>query len=861
MPSHNPYAPYEDPYRSTAPPYGGPMPGQTYSTEMIGNAAYNPYAPYEDPYRSTAPPYGGPMPGQTYSTEMIGNAAYNPYAPYEDPYRSTAPQYSDPGFGMQPAQQQPSSYPAQQPPPPAMYNPTNPTGAPLPTKTTLDNRIQYQGGGQEGAGTGATWNQSASGTNTGSLSDAMPGYATSGALRGNPPPPPGGWPEATNRTTRDFSTINPGGDDTVDPIALTGAKVLGPIGSESSLSDAMPGYATSGALRGGAGGAGGSADPLPPVTGDQYTYGGTTPQDLNIQNFQGGGAMIPPYLRGMQFAGMPWSASMPSAPSSMATSARPGLQGGNYSTPSSLQQLQGVSDPVLGGNVSDESVYRSTAPQYGGPFGSGSDDYQPAPATGESFKDDTDPYAVESYTANQFTPHKKPGPQPSLAYQRGGQQGLPPVPAGGPIQSYNNPIGRTIQNFNSPAGGSIESYTANQGYLPPGLAKMMSGPIAGQRDTSQIEQQLLDAISGRSNFSDATPGGAISGGMPALEPLFANMRQEQARERDNLMQSLITRGVGNSTIADQALTQQGVTQKANMADLATRTMSQIMPMQISALMNLQSNQRAQRAQESGELLAAIGAGEQIRQGATSRDLAQRGQGQSEQGQLFGQGLAGRQQGQSEQGQLFGQGLAGRQQGQSEQGQLFGQGMQGRQQGVNEILQSLGLGEQLQQGAFGRQATARGIAEQEQQGRFGRELQGRQQGINEFLNAIGQSEALRQGQFGRDLAGRQQGAVEAGQGFGQNMQREQQDMSNYFQFFNAQQQMDQVQRAQQNQALALMLNALGQNAINPQMPSGSIPPPPPGIGSAVGGILGNVGTAFAGSEKGSALIDDALRKIF
>ena len=406
------------------------------------------------------------------------------------------------------------------------------------------------------------------------------------------------------------------------------------------------------------------------------------------------------------------------------------------------------------------------------------------------------------------TPGAYQAPQQLTAQLTG--QGLPPeaqrgfaaAPTMAPIADYD-----TVQpNIGQPAQAA--------------LTGLMDAPGASTMNLSQVTADLTRAMTGSPMAQ--MPGGQLGYGdmLPIMQPMMRGLEQDQMRQRDQLNQALITRGMGNSTIADQARQQQATKQAADKAALVANTYSQLIPTQTNALMSLQAGERAQRAQDVGELLSGISTQEQVQQGA------------------------------------LGRGLQRRQQGQAEQAQLFGQGMGLRQQDVGELLSGLQTSEALQQGAFGRQVGARGLAEQEQAGLFGRQMQQRQQSVTDLMQAIQQQEAMRQGALGRGLAGRQQGASEAAQGFAQQLQREQQDMSNYFQFYNAQQQMDQVQRGQQMQALALMLNALGQQTITPQYPTGQIQPPAPGAGSAIGGLLGNIGTAIAGTDRfGSWLFGD------
>ena len=75
-------------------------------------------------------------------------------------------------------------------------------------------------------------------------------------------------------------------------------------------------------------------------------------------------------------------------------------------------------------------------------------------------------------------------------------------------------------------------------------------------------------------------------------------------------------------------------------------------------------------------------------------------------------------------------------------------------------------------------------------------------------------------------------------FNQGVQGRQQSINEFLQFLDRQTQMDQWDKQYQNQSLALLLNALGTGAINPQMPAFNIPNPPPGLTESVGTLGAN-----------------------
>jgi hypothetical protein len=116
--------------------------------------------------------------------------------------------------------------------------------------------------------------------------------------------------------------------------------------------------------------------------------------------------------------------------------------------------------------------------------------------------------------------------------------------------------------------------------------------------------------------------------------------------------------------------------------------------------------------------------------------------------------------------------------------------------------------------------------------LGRSQRGEQVGT--YLGALGQQLGMQQGV--------------SNTAFGQQNLTGQQDINNWFRFLQAQQQSDQIRTSQQNNSIALMLQALGMGTTQPQMPAFNIPAESPGIGASLGGLLGNVGTAAAGSDE-------------
>ena len=83
----------------------------------------------------------------------------------------------------------------------------------------------------------------------------------------------------------------------------------------------------------------------------------------------------------------------------------------------------------------------------------------------------------------------------------------------------------------------------------------------------------------------------------------------------------------------------------------------------------------------------------------------------------------------------------------------------------------------------------------------------------------------------------------GQQWNQNLQQQQQDLANYFSFYDRFQQLDQARKNRQMQGLAMMLNAVGQNTIQPTMPNFMIPESQPGLGQSLGNIGGNILTSL------------------
>ena len=76
-------------------------------------------------------------------------------------------------------------------------------------------------------------------------------------------------------------------------------------------------------------------------------------------------------------------------------------------------------------------------------------------------------------------------------------------------------------------------------------------------------------------------------------------------------------------------------------------------------------------------------------------------------------------------------------------------------------------------------------------------------------------------------------------FQQGLQGRQQSVNEFLNFLDRQTQMTQWDKGHKNQVLALMLNALGQGTINPQMPNYNVPSPAPGPASSIGQIAGNI----------------------
>jgi hypothetical protein len=100
----------------------------------------------------------------------------------------------------------------------------------------------------------------------------------------------------------------------------------------------------------------------------------------------------------------------------------------------------------------------------------------------------------------------------------------------------------------------------------------------------------------------------------------------------------------------------------------------------------------------------------------------------------------------------------------------------------------------------------------------------------------------------------------GQTFGQDTGVRNQAFDEFMRMVQAQQGLDTQGQGQQNQSLAMLLNALGQGTINPAMPNFSIPQGQPGMMQSLGSLAGNIGSAYFGTEAGSQKLGEWLGKI-
>jgi hypothetical protein len=318
------------------------------------------------------------------------------------------------------------------------------------------------------------------------------------------------------------------------------------------------------------------------------------------------------------------------------------------------------------------------------------------------------------------------------------------------------------------------------------------------------------------------------------------LRLRQQREQQDLAQSLVVRGLENSTIGDQARRDLESQQANDMVALGGQLYNQILPTQINALQGLQGMDLSARQQAIGTLLNAMNTQEGLQQGQYGRALGARQLGGQEQAQLFGQGMGLRQLGGQEQAQQFGQEMATRQLGGQEQAQLFGQGMQTRQQGVGELLNAIQSLQGLSGQEFSQGAQQRNIALNELmqplQFQAGLESQGIQQGMG--AQGLGFSQDQQTRAF-------QNAMLQAIQG--QTAQERSQSLAEFIALLNAQMGLDTTAFNQSNQSIGQMLAAMGMASVPQNVPGYTIPTPGISGAQAFGNLLGNMGTSAMGTE--------------
>ena len=356
------------------------------------------------------------------------------------------------------------------------------------------------------------------------------------------------------------------------------------------------------------------------------------------------------------------------------------------------------------------------------------------------------PLDREQYTAPTSvspTALKAPGTMPALpTQQQAPTSGLPNVnmPTGGV------PTPQGITNF------AATSPTGNQA-----LTGLQAGPSTGFLDTTGVQNQLMQAMTGEKQ-------------MAQLNPLMAELNRRQGLQADEFRAGQAARGIRGSTPGRNEAMDFANTQANQLANTYTQAANQLMGTQANVLEQLRGGQAATRGQQVNELMSSLGMGENLAQGGFGRDIAGRQQGQSEQAQTYGQQMQQRQM----------QGAEGQQQ--------FTQGMQRRalegDEGARQFLQS---------------------------------MQARQQGVGEQAQGFQQQMGRNQQEFMQSMAERGQQTREQAQGYTQQMGGRGQNFNEFMQMMGAQTANDQARSQQGQQAISSMLQALGFNAGGVQQP--------------------------------------------
>lgn len=218
---------------------------------------------------------------------------------------------------------------------------------------------------------------------------------------------------------------------------------------------------------------------------------------------------------------------------------------------------------------------------------------------------------------------------------------------------------------------------------PPALTSMQQAPQQQVYNPSQVQQGITGYLTGQQQ-------------LPQLQPLLDELERKQHLERLALEERLTNRGIGNSTIADQGLSDLSRRQNNEFMNLATNAALQLIPMQVEATEAMRRGDIGARQQQVAELLGSLGAQEQ---------------------------------------------LAGSQ---------FGRQLAARQQGVGELMDALRLQEALEQGQFSRDAGAASLLDTLSQSAFNRNLAGYQQQLDEFLRFADLFNQNRQIDYGQRL---------------------------------------------------------------------------------------------------------------
>jgi hypothetical protein len=285
-----------------------------------------------------------------------------------------------------------------------------------------------------------------------------------------------------------------------------------------------------------------------------------------------------------------------------------------------------------------------------------------------------------------------------------------------------------LPQVNMPTGGvptsqGISNFAATTPTGNQALTGLQAGPSTGFLDTTAVQNQLMQAMTGEKP-------------MAQLDPLMAELKRRQGLQADEFRAGQAARGIRSSTPGRNEAMDFANTQANQLANTYTQAANQLMGTQANVLEQLRGGQAATRGQQVNELMSALGLGENLAQGGFGRDLAGRQQGQSEQAQKFGQAMQRRQMEGAERQQQFTQEMQRRALEGDEGARQFLQSMQARQQGVGEQAQGFEQQMARNQQQFMQSMGQRGQQAREQAQRYTQQMGGRGQNFNEFMQMLG-----------------------------------------------------------------------------------------------------------------------------